>query len=316
MKRIKSGWKRALTVAGGALVLALALPALARGFFGWLGDALEAEHQARRDPGRQALTDVGLAELAEYAPWYYLQAEDAIVAFTLDAYDNWTDRNDLRAMVMDCAAQRDGWYIEAVSPEAYAAQLRTQFPDAAFLGAGNVTFDAWYEKKDVRAFFDRDTGLMVYWRTGKKPHSRTVKAAGLTVGGFLYEMETHGGFLGDGTTWQALIVPPAQRADVEAAIAAHADWREGVVTGEEYTRLHTQVFHDLPGLLPDADVAFERWYYVDTYARMYPDQPERGSTHADFPAVMQQANARRTGNWEMAFYDPDTGLLIYYEYDS
>jgi hypothetical protein len=315
MRRIANLVWRVIVGLGLAFVV---VPAGLGLLLGWLADGLEAEHQARRDPGRQVLTDVGLKDLEEYAPWYYLQAGEAITAFTLDQYDNWTDKNDLRAMVMDRAAQRDGWRVEAVSPEAYEEQLHAYFPEAAFLIAGDVSFDAWYQKKDARAFFDQDTGLMVHWRTGAKPRSRKIKPAGLTVSadGFLYEMETHGGFLGDGTTWQALIVPPEQRAGVEASIAAHADWQEGTVTGEEYTRLHTQVFHDLPALLPAGDVAFERWYYVDTYARMYPDKPSRGSTHADFPAVMQQAGARWSGNWQMAFYDPDTGLLIYYEYDS
>ena len=318
MKRVKQVVKWALIAAAGTLLLAVTLPALLKGFFGWLGDALEAEHQARRDPGRQVLTEVGLADLAEYAPWYYLQVEGVVTAFDLDRYDNWTDKNDLRAMVMERAARLDGWRVEAVTPADYAARLYDLFPEASFLQPTDVTFDAWYEDETRLAFFDQETGLMVCLRTDSQPHAGRVKSAGLTIAhdGFLYEMETHGGFHGDGVTWQALIVPPAQRADVEAAIAAHADWQEGVVTNAEYVRLHTHVFYELPALLPAADVEFERWYYVDTYARMYPDKPERGEVNANFPAVMQAADVRWSGNWQMAFYDPDTGLLIFYEYDS
>lgn len=301
-----------------ALVLVMAIQLLPV-FFNWLGDALEAEHQARRDPGRAALTAVGLGDYAQYAPWYYLEVGGALTVFVLDRYDNYTDKNDLRAGVMAHAAASPDWHVEAVTAEQYAAMLHEHFPEAAFMIPANTTFDAWYQAEDAAAFFDQDAGLMVYWRADVQPHAGSIRADGLKVphNGFVYEMETHGGFLGDGQTFQALIVPEDRRAALEEALASHADWHKGTIPHDEYVLMQDHRFFSVPELYPSADVDFEWWCYVDTYARAHPGDPDTRSRSSDFfPAAMQEAGAIWSMNWLAALYDADTGLFIYYEYDS
>ena len=220
---------------------------------------------------------------------------------------------------MACAAELPNWHVEAFSCDKYAAKLNAVFPEAAFLHPADVTFDAWYEDADRLAFFDQDTGLMVHLQPDTQPHSGSIKADGIKVphNGFLYEYESHGGFLGDGNTFQAFIVPEDKRAALVKKLASHADWHEGAVTPEEYAYMHVKMFYELPELLPDPGITFDWWLHVDDYARRYPDDPSPWAhSGAGLPAVMQEAGAIRSMNWHIALYDADTGLFIYYEYDS
>lgn len=261
-----------------------------------------------------ALKATRLTACTEYAPYHAATVDDCLTLFELSQYDNHTDKNDLRAGVMALAASAAGWHVEALAPEEYAAHTPAE---AAFL-LPDATFDAWFESAEDMAFFDRETGLFIRLRKGQTPKPGTVRADKLTVphNGFLYEMETHGGFHGDGSTWYALIVPEDKRPALEAALAAHADWHAGVVTHEEYRQLHDRLFYEALPLYPAADVTFEWCSFVDTYARMYPDDPPRTDQDAYFPAAMQELGACWSMNWLCALYDPDTGLFIYYQYDS
>ena len=56
---------------------------------------------------------------------------------------------------------------------------------------------------------------------------------------------------------------------------------------------------------------------MDAYARSHPDDPDPWPRSGDhFPAVMQEAGAVASMNWLVALYDADTGLFIFYRYDS
>ena len=55
---------------------------------------------------------------------------------------------------------------------------------------------------------------------------------------------------------------------------------------------------------------------MDTYELMYPDKADDDLPDDDFPAVMAEGGAHQSGNWLCALYDVDTGLFIYYEWDS
>jgi hypothetical protein len=129
----------------------------------------------------------------------------------------------------------------------------------------------------------------------------------------MYEYESHGGFHGDGETWQALIVPEEQRAAFEAALAQHADWHKGAIPQNEYAHMHRYTFDDMPALLPEPAVTFDWWLYVDDYAREHPEKESDKHVHSNFPSVMQEAGAVFSLNWHIALYDADTGLFVYYE---
>ena len=262
-----------------------------------------------------ALQNTGMTAYVDYAPYHAMVVDNSLSAFILPKYDNHTDKTDLRAGIMACAAELPNWHVEAFSCDKYAAKLNVVFTEAAFLLPADVTFDAWYEDADRLAFFDQDTGLMVHLRPDTQPHSGSIKADGLKVphNGFMYEYESHGGPHGDGETWQALIVPEKQRAAFEAAFAQHADWHKGAIPQNEYAHMHRYTFDDMPALLPEPAVTFDWWLYVDDYAREHPEKESDKHVHSNFPSVMQEAGAVFSLNWHIALYDADTGLFVYYE---
>ena len=266
-----------------------------------------------------ALQNTGMTAYVDYAPYHAMVVDNSLSAFILPKYDNREDNANLWAGMMACAADSPDWHVEDITADAYAARLNTIFPEAVFLLPADVTFDAWYEDAERLAFFDQDTGLLVHLRPDAQPHSGSIKADGIKIphNGFLYEYESHGGFHGDGTTFQALVVPEDKRAALVKKLANHADWHEGKISCQEYRIMQDKRFFEIPALYPSADVDFEWWCYVDAYARSYPDDPDPWSRSGDhFPAVMQEAGAVRSMNWFVALYDADTGLFIYYRYDS
>lgn len=261
-----------------------------------------------------ALGDTGLTAYTIAAPYHAMTVDDSLTAFITFQYDNHEDNTNLRDGIMSAAADLPGWHVEELSCQAYTAKLNSVFPEAAFLLPSGVTFDAWYEDAQQLAFFDQNTGLMVYLQPDTQPHAGRITVDGLTVphDGFVYEMETHGGCHGDGATYQALIVPADQRAAFEEALALHADWHEGAVTRDEYVCMHTRMFCELPELLPEAGITFDWWCYVDDDAREDPGK----DVHPNSPAVMREAGAVFSLNWHIALYDPDTGLFVHYESDA
>ena len=313
-----------LSAIGLGALIRFGIPAL---LYIFIIHGLEYEHAAMNDNAESALRETGLTAYTEYATWHDLTIDGVITAFELPKYDNHVDNTNLWAGVMSlAAAHHNHWQVESVTAGEYISLLKTHLPEAAFLyPAADLVFDAKCVNMTGStpaelAFFDQDTGLMIYLCTYvQQPQTGSITADKLSVphNGYVYETETHGGFLGDGTTYRAFIVPEAERASLEATLAAHADWHAGAITRAEYIHLHNHEFYSVPGLYPTDDVTFDWWCYVNTYARAHPDfVSEYTPDNSDFPAVMQQAGARPAGNWLVALYDPDTGLFIYYEYDS
>lgn len=324
MKDVMKWIKRILI----ALLITIALsPFLFFGFLALFVNGLEREREAMNDNAESALREIGLTTYAKYSPWEDLHISGILTAFVMPKYDNHVDNTNIWAGVMALAAARhDHWQVESITAEEYASLLQTHLPEAAFLHpAADLVFDAKYinmtgSEPTELAFFDQDTGLMIYlcaYVQQPRAGSITVDKLSVPHNGFAYEMETHGGFFGDGTTYQALIVPEAERPALEATLAAHADWHEGSITHAEYVTLHDREFYGLPSLYPAADVTFDWWCYVDTFARNNPNfESDYIPDNSDFPAVMRDAGARPSGNWLVALYDADSGLFIFYQYDS
>ena len=274
---------------------------------------LESEHAAMDDHAEAALRETGLTAYTEYATWHDLTIDGTLTAFVMPQYDNHVDNTDLRAGLMALAAGTDGWHVEAVFAADYAARIPA---GAAFL-LPDVTFDAWFESAEDMAFFDQESGLFVHLCEGEAPKPGTVRADKLTIphDGYVYTMETHGGFHGDGTTFYALITPEEKRVTFEATLNDHTDWHKGMVTHAEYAEL-LRCFYECPELLPSDALVFDWWCYVDTYARAHPNESPDREIHPRFPAVMRKYGARFSQNWLVALYDADTGLFIFYEFDS
>ena len=272
---------------------------------------------SRNEQAVAALNIVGLTAYTAFAPSYALTIGDTFAVFELPRYDNHIDNTDLWAGIMIHAASSPTWHVEPVPADEYAALLKTYRPEAAFLFPAGITFDAWHQSENTFAFFDQDNGLMVYLRTDCQPPAGVFHAGKLTIphNGFMYELETPLRLRGDGISFRAFIVPEEQRATLEETLSAHADWHMGTVTQEEYAVLQ-KCFYESPSLLPAADMTFDWWSHVDTYARVHPDEEPVFDVHPQYPAVMREAGARWSLNWLVALYDPDTGLFIYYESDA
>lgn len=174
---------------------------------------------SRSEAAVAALDATHLSAYTAHAPYYSVTVDDSMTIFELFQYDNHVDNTDSHAGIMVHAASADEWHTGALSPAEYAALIPAE---AAFL-LPDATFDAWFESAKDMAFFDQETGLFIRLRKDEAPKPGNVRANGLTVpyAGCLYEMETHGGFHGDGSTYYALIVPKNQRPALEKAIAAH-----------------------------------------------------------------------------------------------
>lgn len=269
---------------------------------------------SRSDAAIAALEATHLSAYTAHAPHHITTADDSMLLFDLIEYDNLDKSAILRQQLLKTIAATDGWHVKALSPAEYAARIPAE---AAFLLPA-ATFDAWFESAEDMAFFDQETGLFIRLRKDEIPKPGSVRANGLTVpyAGCLYEMETHGGFHGDGSTYYTLIVPEDQRPALEKTIAAHADWHRGSVTHAEYRVLHDKLFFQVLPLYPAADVDFEWCSFVDAYARMHPEDASPTTPDARFPAAMQELGACWSMNWRCALYDPDTGLFIYYEHDT
>lgn len=287
---------------------------------------LESEWYSLNDPAESTLTEIGLNIYTEYAPCNALTIAGSFTAFELPKYDNHTDNTNLHEGIMKFAAKSNEWYVEETTTAEYIDALTTYIPETAFLYPKNdLTFDAKYidlcgTEPAKLAFFDLETGLIIYLCTYNGPpldNILRINQLSIPHNGYMYELETHGGFFGDGTTYQALIVPEAERPAFEATLAAHTDWHVGSITHAEYVTLHDREFYALPSLYPAADTTFDWWCYVNTFARNNPDfESDYIPDNSDFPAVMQDAGARPSGNWLVAFYDADSGLFIFYQYDS
>lgn len=269
---------------------------------------------SRSEDAVAAMEATHLSAYTTHAPYYSATVDDSMTIFKLFKYDNHVDNTDSHAGIMIHTASADEWHTGALSPAEYAACIPVE---AGFL-LPDATFDAWFESAEDIAFFDQETGLFIRLRKGEAPKPGSVRTNKLTVphNGYLYEMETHGGFHGDGSTYYALIVPENQRSALEKVLVAHADWHMGDVPHAEYRVLHDELFFQVLPLYPVADVDFEWCSFVDTHARMYPEEASPTTPDARFPAAMQEIGACWSMNWLCALYDPDTGLFIYYESDT
>lgn len=279
---------------------------------------LEAEHNAMDDAAEAVLIRTGLTAYVEDAVWNDLSIDSTLTVFEMPSYSSRTDTFDLRERMMADMAQLPNWQTESVTSAEYVELLTAACPDAAFLLPVDVTFDARYEAENELALFDRETGLMIDLRTDVQPKAGFQIQNGLTIphNGYLYQLETHGGFLGDGRSYRACIVPNEQRAAFAEALSAHTDWHRGTVTREEYIVLHDRAFYAVPLLYPTADVDFDWWCWIDTFALNYPEMAGDQPASEDFPAVMRSIGAHVSGNWIAAVYDEDSGLFIYFEMDT
>ncbi len=279
---------------------------------------LGKEDDALSNTSEETLGKLELTHIVQNHTKNDLTIEGVVTAFPILHYD-YAD-NDVHVALMTHFATAEGWHTGALPSSVYTEQLSRLHPEAAFLVPGSdVIFDAWYTDEDALAYFDQDKSLFIYLETCASPVPGEIKMDSFTVphNGYLYELETHSGFFGNGETYRACIVPEAARPGLEETLSAHTDWHKSPISRAEYIHLHRYEFWRAPDIFPAEAVTFDWWCYVDTYARAHPNNvPTYLPDNSDFPVTMQEIGARPGANWLVALYDPDTGLFIFYQYDS
>lgn len=303
MKKVKKALKiLCVTVLAGIVLL----PVLTSAFIMLCFAGIDQEQAAMSAVSKQVLTELGVAEVDAYTTRNDLTIDGQLTAFAVSA---------------EAFSDAEGWVATSVTCVDYAAQLRTYAPEAAFLlPDASITFDMIHLGDGTSiTWYDADTELLIRWDAQKTPKRGTVRLDSLKVAhsGWVYECETHGGLHGDGTTFLAFIVPEEERAALEAKLPDQEGWMPCTVTQAEYAAFQERVFYEVPPLFPAENIIFDYCCYVDTFARRYPDHEHTTLlNNSAFPAALREAGAHHAGNWLTAFYDADTGLLIYYEYDS
>ncbi len=303
MKKVKRALNTLCAIVVGCIVL---LPLVMFGVIILLFAGAGQEQDEMRAVSMEVLVALGVQDADTYTTWLDLTIDGQLTAFEVPA----------------CALDgTDGWIKSEYTGADYARQIQFFAPDAAFLlPDASVTFEQLrYGDGSSLTWYDPDTELLIHWHAQKTPECGSVRIDRMKVShsGWLYEIETHGGFNGDGTTFLAFIVPEEERSALTAKLATQEGWLPCAVTQAEYAAFQDRAFYEVPPLFPPEDVVFDWCCYVDVFARKYPDHERTivldGSA---FPAALQEVGAVRSGNWLAAFYDAETGLMIYYEYDS
>lgn len=303
MKKVKRALNILCAIVVGFIVF---IPLLMFGFIMLCFAGAGQEQAEMRAVSKEVLVALGVQDADTYTTWHDLTIDGQLTAFEVPA----------RAF-----EGTDGWITSSTTAAEYAAQLDAYAPEAAFLlPDAAVTFDLIHlgDGSDF-TWYDPDTELLIHWQAQKSPQRGSVHIDTMKVAhsGWLYEIETHGGFHGDGTTFLAFIVPEEERSALTAKLATQEGWHPCAVTQAEYAAFQERVCYEVPPLFPAEDVVFDWCCYVDVFARMYPDHERTIELDGSaFPAALQEIGAVRSGNWLAAFYDTETGLMIYYEYDS
>lgn len=97
-----------------------------------------------------------------------------------------------------------------------------------------------------------------------------------------------------------------------AAIAQTPGWRVEAVTAADYALLANQCFQDVPLISPAPGTVFEAWYY-DSLVTMK-DAPAR--INSALPEIFRSALSTPSTDWQIAFFDADTGTFFYYRWIS
>ena len=94
-------------------------------------------------------------------------------------------------------------------------------------------------------------------------------------------------------------------------------WHIAQVGARDYEALARQKFWDLAHMVaPGSDVTFDAWFYRDDYEAQYGGHGDWPGSCAGLPDTLALNELPDTLNATFAFYDRETGLFFYYEYDS
>ncbi len=291
----------------------MVLPLILGMMFIW--DSERYFHEMAR-PGREALAQTGMGDLG-VSPGHVVVTADGLTAFEVSVYDDHVNNTRQRDVMQEAAKSAAGWHAETLTWAEFARHQAKLAPETAFLQP-DTGFTAWYADETSFAAFDAESGLFMLL-TGAAGKARDFAEAGLRITRIegMYSFDSHGGFFDNGVSWQAFVVPQEQRGAAEAAMTSGGSWREGEITRAEYVRMHQAFPGWLPGLYPAKDVVFDLWYWEDAFAAMHPERAqETGGSLEQYPRVMQDAGVVRSRNWRVAVYDRESGLLIWYAYDS
>ena len=167
--------------------------------------------------------------------------------------------------------------------------------------------DLWTSGRDGFALWDTQSGLLLL---GKRRPARSGQAReqlermglgsmadALNAVPVLVEPVR---WTGEMAYMRAFLVPEAHRTAMLTAIA-RAGWAACTLSGEELTRLQQRYMPGLDVLFPPQEAVFDWWSFVPEDVPLSAADPVEA-----FAGI---------GDWDAAFYDQDSGLLIWYRND-
>lgn len=210
-----------------------------------------------------------------------------------------------RKRVAQALSQRKDWHT-ADGQADWDALIASYIPGASGLLKPSG-IDLWTSGRDGFALWDTQSGLLLL---GKRRPARSGQAReqlermglgsmadALNAVPVLVEPVR---WTGEMACMRAFLVPEAQRTAMLAAIA-RAGWAACALSGEELTRLQQRYLPGLDVLVPPQEAVFDWWGFVPEDVPLSAADPVEA-----FAGI---------GDWDAAFYDQDSGLLIWYRND-
>lgn len=94
-------------------------------------------------------------------------------------------------------------------------------------------------------------------------------------------------------------------------------WQIAQVSAQEYEALARREFWEpADKVTPGSNVTFDAWFYRDDYEAQYGENCGWNGDYDGLPEVFALNGLPDTINATFAFYDRETGMFFYYEYDS
>lgn len=238
----------------------------------------------------------------------YMQCGDGFFAYVMPWYASRDNPGDLRADAMNAITSAEGWHTEPVTAAEFDELLRACQVGIPLAPAADAIYDAWFFRQGgiyppvlpaqrpagewTLCFFDRDNGTFITLTQDNtmqdadalaqhSPEKLPLAALGLegiSLGTLPFlRQETP-------VSLTALEVPAALRDEFLRLMTASGFWQESSTSRRDFSAMLKSMQEEVwPCLYPAVGVTFD-WCF------------QQGKTSA--------------------WYDVDTGLFIYYQYDS
>lgn len=230
----------------------------------------------------------------------YMQCGDGFFAYVMPWYESRSNPRDLRTDAMQAIYSAEGWHAEPVTAASLNELLMICQTSIPLQPAPDTVYDAWFFRYAgaypavmptqrptgdwTLCFFNQDNGTFITLTEGAATQdTRELPLKNLALDGIPLG---HVSILQQETPFLLMTfeIPSSLCPDVLQRLSSSPLWRASRITCSDFSRQLERMQEEVwPCLYPAAEVVFD-WCF------------QQDKLHA--------------------LYDPDTGLFIYYEYDS